>query len=136
MTLCLVPSLCGRIRTLLRYRRLHRFFVGLPSGITARVTSICALNNLFNNLLTSHIIKTVRTIFICGPLCIYVCAGVVRLLCARTAVMMWLFSLRPHYSPPDVDLAYLLAPFSYVILILFTHVTSHVPVVTYRTRYI
>ena len=66
--------------------------------------------------------------------CVY--TGVVRLLCARTAVVLWLFSLRPYYFLLDVDLAYLLAPFSYIILILFTHVTSHVPVDTCRTRHI
>ena len=135
MILCLVPPLCGCIRTLLRYRRLYRFFVGLPSGITARIMLICALNNLFSNFLTAYIVKIIGIILMYG-LSWYVCVGVMRLLCARTAVVFWLYSLRPHYSLPDVDLAYLLAPFSYIILILFTHVTSHVPVNTYRTQYI
>ena len=62
-----------------------------------------------------------------------VCVGVVRLLYARTAVILWLFLLRPYYSLPDIDLAYLLAPLLYIKLILFIYVINHMPVNTYRT---
>ena len=63
-------------------------------------------------------------------------AAVVRPYCGRSVVIIMQSLCACITLPQDINLAYLLAPFSYVNLILFTHVISHMLVDTYQTRYI